>query len=231
MFRTLQNALATVGKSGISAVLIAALLGVDTAAAEDISEVSVTNTGKLPVRIVILNTTFGELGRTADFITRSGKVTLQKKVSKYHWEAFARGDPVPCVKQQNVSAPSITVRCDRTKAEENNPVIVGDTKATVPARLKNTGPITFSITVKDHETSKWVFNGDLKAGESKDISITAVKAASPLDRKKSAYYTVIDWEALGVQDGKRMICGSGQITINSEAVPKETRTIEASCKK
>ena len=70
-----------------------------------------------------------------------------------------------------------------------------------------------------------------KPDETKDISITAVKAPSVFGGKKTDYYTVIDWEALGMQDGKRVNCGSGHITINSELAPKEVRVIEASCKK
>lgn len=216
----------------VGAVFAAMSIGAGIAAAEDAWELTVNNDGKLPLKVVILNSGFGEIKRTPDFFTGTVKLKIDpKKKGPYHWEVFARGDPVPCAKQQNVTASSITVHCDHTKASENNPVIAGDTKITVPAKVKNIGPATFSVTVKDHETSRWVFNGDLKSGETKDISITAVKAPSLLDGKKKDYYTVIDWEALGLQDGKRVLCGSGQITINGEAFAKETRTIEVSCKK
>jgi hypothetical protein len=231
MFPTIRDRrMATTAKS-VGAALIATVIGAGTAAADDAWEVTVKNDGKLPLKVVILNKDFGEVGRTSDFITDTVTLKLDpKKKSAYHWEAFARGDPVPCATQQNVSTSSITVHCDHTKAEERNPVIAGDTKITVPAKLRNTGSMTFAVVVKDHETGKWVFNGDLKSGEARDISITAVKAPSVFGGKQD-FYTVIDWEALGLQDGKRVRCGSGQITINSEAIPKGSRTIEVSCKK
>ena len=110
------------------AVLIPVMISAGTAAADDISEVNVTNSGKLPVKVVILNITWGELGRTSspDFISGSGgsgKVTLKKKVNQYHWEAFALGpdgrqDKEPCDSdhKSGVSAPSIKAQCDHTMA-------------------------------------------------------------------------------------------------------------------
>jgi hypothetical protein len=126
MFHSFRNArMATTAKFA-GAVLIAASVSAGTAAADDISEVAVTNTGKLSVKVVILNTTGGEIGRTSGFITGnggSGKVTLQKTVNKYHWEVFAKGpdgrqDVDVCDKKRDISTPSITVHCDYTKAEK-----------------------------------------------------------------------------------------------------------------
>ena len=44
-----------------AAVLIAASIGAGTAAADDISDVKVTNSGKLPVKVVILNSIVREV--------------------------------------------------------------------------------------------------------------------------------------------------------------------------
>jgi hypothetical protein len=107
------------------------LIGAVTAAADDISEVAVSNTGKLPVKVVILNTTFGELGRSSspDFISGNsghGTVHLKSKVKTYHWEVFALGadgqqDKEPCDKKRDVSASSITVHCDHTMTAAKPP--------------------------------------------------------------------------------------------------------------
>ena len=161
MFPTMKHRRMTT-TAKLAGALIATLTGAGAAAADDAWELTVKNDGKLPLRIVILSPGFGELKRTPDFITGTATLKLDpKRKGKYHWEAFAKGDPVPCATQQNVTASSISVHCDHTKAEERNPIIVGDTKIAVPAKLKNTGPITFSIVVKDHETGKWVFNGGI----------------------------------------------------------------------
>jgi hypothetical protein len=114
-----------------AAVLIAALIGAGTAAADDISDVKVTNSGKLPVKVVILNLSFGRLSTSnPEFISGSGgggTAHLSPKVNAYHWEAFAKGpdgrqDAEPCDSdhRHGVSASSITVHCDHT--------IVGEAK-------------------------------------------------------------------------------------------------------
>ena len=112
-------------------ILITALIGAVTAAADDISVVSVTNSGKLPVKVVILSEPgFGELGRSSspDFISGSGTVHLKSKVKTYHWEVFAKGpdgrqDSEPCDSdhRRGVTASSITVRCDHTMTAAKPP--------------------------------------------------------------------------------------------------------------
>jgi hypothetical protein len=127
-------------------ILITALIAVVTAAADDISMVSVTNSGKLPLRVVILSEPgFGELGRSSspDFISASGgngKITLKNKVNKYHWAVFAKGpdgrqDGEPCDSdhRKGVSASSITVGCDHTIAEQKRPPAPPPATASPPA--------------------------------------------------------------------------------------------------
>lgn len=112
-----------------AAVLIAASIGAGTAAADDISDVKVTNSGKLPVKVVILNLSFGRLSTSnPEFISGSGgggTAHLSPKVNAYHWEAFAKGpdgrqDTEPCDSdhRHGVSASSITVHCDHTMVGE-----------------------------------------------------------------------------------------------------------------
>jgi hypothetical protein len=115
-------------------ILITALIGAVTAAADDISEVAVTNSGKLRLKVVILSEPgFGELGRSSspDFISGNsghGTVHLKSKVKTYHWEVFALGpdghqDTEPCDSdhRKGVSASSITVGCDHTMTAAKPP--------------------------------------------------------------------------------------------------------------
>jgi hypothetical protein len=115
-------------------ILITALIGAVTAAADDISEVAVTNSGKLRLKVVILSEPgFGELGRSSspDFISGNsghGTVHLKSRVKTYHWEVFALGpdghqDTEPCDSdhRRGVSASSITVGCDHTIAGGKKP--------------------------------------------------------------------------------------------------------------
>jgi hypothetical protein len=144
MFHNFRNSrMATTAIAG--AVFIPVLIGAGTAAADDISVVNVTNSGKLPVKVVILNITFGELGRTSspEFVSGSGgggKATLKTKVNQYHWEAFAKGpdgrqDIEPCDSdhRRGVSASSITAHCDHTMAAQTPAPAPQKTPAPAPA--------------------------------------------------------------------------------------------------
>jgi hypothetical protein len=87
----------------------------------EIAAVAVNNGGKLPLKVVILDADFKELGRTSDYKTGSFSVELKTHVSKYHWEVFAPGDVEPCQKLRDETKNSISVGCDHTKAPEKLP--------------------------------------------------------------------------------------------------------------
>jgi hypothetical protein len=90
-----------------------------SAPAGSISTVTVNNTGKLPLKVVILDMGKSDIGRTADYKTGSiGSITLKTTVSKYHWEVFAPGDVEPCQVGHDETRLSITVGCQVSKAEE-----------------------------------------------------------------------------------------------------------------
>jgi hypothetical protein len=132
MFHTLRNVRTATTAKFAGTILITALIGAVTAAADDISEVSVTNSGKLPLKVVILSEPgFGDLGRSSSIVSGHsghGTVHLKSKVKTYHWEVFALGpdgqqDKEPCDSdhRKGVSASSITVGCDHTIAEQKKP--------------------------------------------------------------------------------------------------------------
>jgi hypothetical protein len=94
----------------------------DTAAA-GVLTVTVNNTGKIPLKVVILDMSKNDIGRTPDYKTGSiPPITLKQNVTKYHWEVFAPGDVEPCQIGHDETKSSITVQCQRSKAEEKPPI-------------------------------------------------------------------------------------------------------------
>jgi hypothetical protein len=91
------------------------------AAADNISTVTVNNNGKIPLKVVILDAAFADIGRTSDYKTGSFSIPLKKQVGKYHWEVFAPGDVEPCQKLRDETKSSITVQCQHSKAEDKPP--------------------------------------------------------------------------------------------------------------
>jgi hypothetical protein len=81
-------------------------------------KISVTNSGDVPLKVVILDTGFIDIGRTPDYKTGTFEITLRHGVAKYHWEVFTPGAVEPCDKLRNVSESSIKVHCQRPKAPD-----------------------------------------------------------------------------------------------------------------
>ena len=93
--------------------MITALAGVPQIA-HAFDKISVTNGGKMPLKIVILDADkFKEIGRSgSDFKKGSFDVPIKPAATKYHWEAFRPGDLEPCQKKRDETAGSISVGCD-----------------------------------------------------------------------------------------------------------------------
>jgi hypothetical protein len=85
---------------------------------EKVTRVTVTNSGSIPLKVVILDEHSKELGRTSDYKTGSFSIALNPHVSKYRWEVFAPGDKEPCQEQRDETKSSITVQRQRSKAAE-----------------------------------------------------------------------------------------------------------------
>jgi len=99
--------------------MIVALAGVpQTARAFD--KITVTNNGKMPLKVVILDADkFKEIGRSGnDFKKGSFDVSISPAATKYHWEAFRPGDLEPCAKKRDVASGSFTVGCDLPSARK-----------------------------------------------------------------------------------------------------------------
>jgi hypothetical protein len=97
--------------------------GPGTLITQEFSTVTVNNTGKMPLKVVILDMGKIDIGRTPDY--KSGSlppITLKMPVSKYHWEVFAPGDVEPCQIGHDETKSSITVGCQRSKADEKLPI-------------------------------------------------------------------------------------------------------------
>jgi hypothetical protein len=125
MFHTFRNTpMATTTKSA-GTVLIAALISTGAAVADDISKVTGTVGGDIPLKVVILSADgrFRDIGRTPDYKTGSFSIDLKEKVSKYHWEVFAPKDVEPCDKKRDEIKSSINVKCLHSKVEEKQATI------------------------------------------------------------------------------------------------------------
>jgi hypothetical protein len=110
--------MATMGECA-GAILIAASVGVGAAAADDKWQLTVTNSGDIPVKVVVLDAaSFKDItdSRSPEFIPKGSGTVKVKQKGSYHVEVFAKGDPQPCWKQRGFSAStsSVTVRCDHT---------------------------------------------------------------------------------------------------------------------
>jgi hypothetical protein len=81
-------------------------------------KVTVTNGGQVPLKVVILDTSFVDIGRTADYQTGSFDIRLKHGVAKYHWEVFTPGAVEPCDKRRNITTDAITVQCQRPRAPD-----------------------------------------------------------------------------------------------------------------
>jgi hypothetical protein len=81
-------------------------------------KISVTNNGKMPLKVVILDADkFKEIGRSGnDFKKGSFDVPLKPGATKYHWQAFRPGDVEPCQKKRDETIGSISVGCDLPNA-------------------------------------------------------------------------------------------------------------------
>jgi hypothetical protein len=92
--------------------MIAALAGMPQIA-HAFDKISVTNNGKMPLKVVILDEKFKEIGRSgSDFKKGSFTVSISPAATKYHWEAFRVGDLEPCVKKRDETSGSISLGCD-----------------------------------------------------------------------------------------------------------------------
>jgi hypothetical protein len=106
--------------------------GPGTLITQGIATVTVNIQGKVPLKTVILSDPGkSDIGRanpdnylkpgSSPTITLHDQQNKPTKVSKYHWEVFAPGDVEPCAVGHDVTASSITVACERSKAEEQRP--------------------------------------------------------------------------------------------------------------
>lgn len=119
MLRTLR--IATMAECA-GAVLIAASIGAGTAAADDKWQLAVSNTGDIPVKVVVLDaSSFRDItdSRSPEFIPKGSGTVKVKQKGAYHVEVFAKGDVTPCWKQRGFSAStsSVTVHCEHTMAQ------------------------------------------------------------------------------------------------------------------
>jgi hypothetical protein len=94
-----------------------------TVQCKGVEAVTVNNAGKIPLKVVILDMGKYDIGRTPDYKLGSiPAITLNKPVTKYHWEVFAPGDQEPCQIGHNETNSSITVQCQHSKTEEKPPL-------------------------------------------------------------------------------------------------------------
>jgi hypothetical protein len=112
------------------AILIAASVGVGAAAADDKWQLTVTNSGDIPVKVVVLDAaSFKDItdSRSPEFIPKGSGTVKVKQKGSYHVEVFAKGDVQPCWKQRGFSAStsSVTVRCDHTMTTAATPSVHG----------------------------------------------------------------------------------------------------------
>jgi hypothetical protein len=125
MFSNIRNkGMQTTAKAG-AIVLITACIGAGIAAADDSWNLSVNNSGSVPLKVVILDSNGVEIGRSADFFKGSGSVTVKKK-GPYRWEVFAPGERDPCQKQRDVSSSSVSVHCEPKAAATPAPAKTAD---------------------------------------------------------------------------------------------------------
>ena len=129
-----NNWMQTTAKAG-AVVLITTCIGAGTAAADDSWNLTVNNSGSVPLKVVILDSNGVDIGRSAEFFKGSGTVTVKKK-GPYRWEVFAPGEREPCQKQRDVSSSSISVHCEpkaaavpAPKPTPPSPPPSGDSKA------------------------------------------------------------------------------------------------------
>jgi hypothetical protein len=113
MFLTFRNMPVVTTVKFTGAAFIAVLISTGTAAADEYSKVTGNIAGKVPLKVVILTDKSVEIGRTNDYQTGAFSIPLrdkqgkEAKVSKYHWEAFAKGEATPCDKNRDVTTSSI----------------------------------------------------------------------------------------------------------------------------
>jgi hypothetical protein len=86
--------------------------GPGTLITQEFSTVTVNNTGKIPLKVVILDMGRNDIGRSTDYKLGSiPPITLKKPVSKYHWEVFAFNAKVPCQIGHDETKSSFDVQC------------------------------------------------------------------------------------------------------------------------
>lgn len=83
-----------------------------------LEKVAVTNSGQVPLKVVVLDSGLVDIGRTSDYKTGSFSIQLKKGVVKYHWQVFAPGAKEPCQQQRDETKSSISVQCQRPKAAD-----------------------------------------------------------------------------------------------------------------
>src|SRR5579872_273538 len=151
MFHTIRNTLMAATAKSTGAVLIAALISTGTAAADDISKVTGNIVGKVPLRVVILSADgrFRDIGRTSEFKTGNFSIDLKEKVSKYHWEVFAKGELSPCDKKRDVATSSITAKCEEKAAARG----VQQGSDTISLMINNQSDVAVTVKFKDAENS------------------------------------------------------------------------------
>jgi hypothetical protein len=202
MFRTFRNMNAA-KSTGVA--FIAALIFTGTAAADEFSKVTGNISGKVPLKIVILNDKLVEIGRTSDYQTGSFSISLRDKVSKYHWEAFAKGESNPCDKNRDVTASSITTlprphTCE-PKAAAATGVQNGEQGGlqTITVTINNQSEVPVTVKFKD------AANGDV----SKPVKEKSTESVGNVKIDKSKQIT---WEA--TYNSKQCAIGIVSDTIN-----------------
>src|SRR5262249_55836901 len=83
-----------------------------------VDKVTVTNSGQVPLKVVILDMGKVDIGRTPNYETGSVDIKLKRGVPKYHWEAFTPGAVEPCQVVHDETRTSITAQCQQAKAPD-----------------------------------------------------------------------------------------------------------------
>jgi hypothetical protein len=130
-------------------------------------KVSVTNGGSVPLKVVILDAGFADIGRTPDYKTGSFDVTLKKGVAKYLWEVFMPGAVEPCQKKRDETKDTITVQCQA---------------ANVPAKVPDAAHMPVTRPVTETSGAQWAENCKVK-----DASFSVMEACCTRHRTAEPY--------------------------------------------
>jgi hypothetical protein len=217
MYSTFRNMpVETVAKSTavvFTAAFMTALIGVGTAAADEFSKVTGNITGKVPLKIIILNDKSVEIGRTSDYQLGSFSIPLREqgkdaKVGRYRWEAFAKGDAGPCDKDRDVTTSSIPAvprahACEPKAAAAGAPgAAQGGGQAgveTIGVTINNQSDVP--VTVKFTDAANGEFTTFVKEKSSQSAGRVKIDKSKP-----------IQWEA--TYNSKQCAVGTVSETIN-----------------